>query len=374
MAGVEGMDERLQEAVVEYRTVWSAGRGYLVGDARTVVVLGHIPNTGRRITVRRPGGGGVEARVASLRAPSGRGHGPFAVLRLDADLDGVPLQPTDAPPGLGARVYVPVLDPTEGHRGRHGDDEGSFEIAETAVTAASEHGLALGTAPAQLRAGAPVLGDDGRLVGFVGHGGSVVRIARVLDEEALAERGMPVLPVLGFRLGTEFGGFLDQPFVMDFDIGLALWDQLGIGLRIGFGAGREDVYRIEPDASHEQGVVSAYHGTFDLGIELEYRLLLTRSPIPFYVDLAVGVAYVVSIVSPRGPALYSTRPGCDPVGGDCDLTVGSAPSRFVEHAVGPSFGADVRAGAFTIGYRFVPEALSYGMGDTHRLTFGISVF
>jgi len=182
------------------------------------------------------------------------------------------------------------------------------------------------------------------------------------------------VPVVGVRLGTEFGGPLEQPFVMDFDIGLALWDQLGIGVRLGFGVGTEDFYRIPENALHQAGVAQARHTSFDLGLEVEYRLMLTRTPLTFYVDFAVGVQYILSVVNPFGPAFYATVPNCDPFGEACEVTLGEVPGREIEHGVGASFGGDVRVGALTVGYRFVPEALSYNLGNVHRVTFGVTAF
>jgi hypothetical protein len=142
--------------------------------------------------------------------------------------------------------------------------------------------------------------------------------------------------------------------------------------RLGLALGGEQISLIPVGEGREQGVVEGDQSTVSLGLEVKYRLLLTRAAMPLYLDFALGVIYTMNVFEPNGMAFYSTSVGCDPMVEGCDVAIGPAPDRTTTHGVGAAFGFDLRAGVFTMGYRVIVEALAHELPTTHRLTFGVT--
>jgi len=90
-----------------------------------------------------------------------------------------------------------------------------------------------------------------------------------------------------------------------------------------------------------------------------------------YLDFVAGLQYTMTNLTFHEIAIAQDA-DCDPVVMDCDQQIGFADGRRTFHGVGAAFGADIRAGVLTIGYRLVHEALAYQLSTVHRLTFGIS--
>jgi hypothetical protein len=370
--------------LVEYETAWSRGVGFLVRDRRTVIVLGSLRDRLRPITCRMASAAAGAAAVRVVRVDLATAENPpFVVLHLESDLPGEPMRLSDEQPEIGDSVFL--LLRRGGPRGRDGaggamggrdarvrDVPAGLEPAEAAVTSASETTITVGTAFPQIWHGSPLFDRRGDVVAFFGSEGYAVRVEHLLAEGARRPGRQVVTPILGIRVGTEIEGSLDDPFAVDVEAGVALWDQLAILLRLGVGLGEDVLLRLPPNAMHQTGIVLAEQRSVALSLEVKYRLLLTRAAMPLYLDFVAGLQYGVVVNEPQGFALYATEPACDPFGEDCDLTIGANPGRRTRHGVGPVFGIDVRAGVFTMGYRFVAEAISYQMADTHRLTFGIT--
>ncbi len=359
---------RLVSALVQFTTAWSRGFGYLIGDRRTVVLVSDLRDRYRRITVKMAEGEGPEVSVVHVRRQHNHRFESFVVLQLESDLPGTPLEVSDLGPAIGDTVLIL-------HRLEHGEHAApnAIEVAQASITASSRYTLTVGEAWNQIWRGSPVFDQQGRVVAFFGNAGFAMRINEILAEVNQEVDRQLVTPTIGLRLGTEFGGFLEDPLTIELEFGVALWDQLGIMLFVGAGLSSDNsLVLIEPSAIYEAGVAQGEHNTVFLGLELEYRLLLTRSSMPFYLDFALGLTYTISILEMNAPAFYATEPGCDPLGGSCGLTIGEPPTRDVLHAVGLSVGLDLRAGPFVIGYRFIPEGASYNQPNTHRLNFGLA--
>ncbi len=362
----------LNAAMVEYRTAWQRGVGFLVGDQRTVIVVDEdLRDRHRRISVRMIQGDNdrPEVDVVEVRRQNASRFSEFVILRLEEDLPGTPLPISPEQPNLTDTVLIlnRVMDV-------HNRPPAAIEVAWAAVTASSQYTITVGTSWSQIWHGSPVFDERGRLVAFFGNSGFAMRIGEILaDVNHHADRQL-FTPVIGLRLGTEFGGFLDNPLTVELEFGMAIWDQLGIMFFLGGGLDTEETMSQIPEGGDRgQGVAQSDLSTFYLGLEVEYRLLLTRTSMPFYLDFSFGVQYTMYTVDYTGSAFYSSQPGCDPSESDCGLIVGEPPNRDVTHAVALSVGADLRAGPFVIGYRFIPEGASFNQpNNTHRLNFGIS--
>ncbi|MBI5498837.1 MAG: hypothetical protein HY907_01230 [Deltaproteobacteria bacterium] len=364
--------QRVLEAVVEYDTPWASGYGLLVRDDRTVVFPEPGADAGRTIRVHSVEHPESEADAADVRRSVvwNVDYG-FFVLTLERPLDGRPLELAADPPRLGDRVYT--LDTAT-------DDDGEerFELVETTVTSASASRFTLGMAGAQTYGGAPVLDASGRIVGLVDWGTGVVGVARLLEPESLQPRPMALLPVLGLRGYYQWGGMPDGTGGALFELGVSLWDQLGIV--VGFGVnGGEGVHELRldaPSATVGPGRLTVEDIGIDLGLELQYRLLLARWPMPLHLRFAAGVRYEYLGRDPSGPALYSGDPACDPSapGAVCRLVSGPTPDDLGRHGVGLIVGADVTLGGFSAGYRFIPAAAAYNIADTHVVLVGFSMF
>ena len=178
----------LYQALVEYRTAWSRGYGFLLGDQRTVVVLSRIRDTGRRITVRLHGSTGESVEVAEVQVRRhGRHPARFHVLRLAADLPGRPLVLADDEAELGDEVFVLLR-----RRGRSWLRSQRFHAAEVAVatvTAAAPNTLAVGAAEAVVVQGSPLFDPSGRVVAFWGTTGLAYRAHPLLDDARLRRCG-----------------------------------------------------------------------------------------------------------------------------------------------------------------------------------------
>ena len=358
--------ERIRAPLVEYQTAWHRGVGFLVGDRRTVVVLGNLRDRYRRITVRMAEAGGEWIDVERVELTT-QEETSFVVLHLTADLPGTPLEVSPVRPEIGDEVYLILRR----GRVRRGDAPQAMEPAVARVTASSASTFTVGTASSQLWDGSPLFDAQGRVVGFFGSRNFALRSSQVLADSGRRDREL-VTPIIGLRVGTELQGLLDDPFALDIEAGVALWDQLGLVLRLGFAFSDEVQLLLPASSVRETGIVDGNQRTINLGLEVKYRLLLTRAAMPLYFDFVAGAQYTAFITEPRGVALYSTEPGCDPLIEGCDLSVGPTPGRNTEHGVGGVIGIDVRAGVFTMGYRVVIDALAYNLPTTHRITFGVT--
>lgn len=375
----------IRAPLVEYETAWSRGVGFLIRDRRTVVVLGEVRDRYRRITCKMARGESPLVDVGRVELVT-REDTPFVILHLEEDLPGTPLRISEAHPEVGDTIYL-IIRQNIGMRPRmgasRGDERGgpslrgqeapqNLEPAEASVTGASETTLTVGTAFPQLWHGSPLFDQRGHVVAFFGREGYALRVEHIFDESSRRSGRQRLSPIFGVRLGTEIEGVLNDPIAFDFEAGLSFWDHFAVLVRLGFALGDDVLLSMPANAAHETGIVEAEQRTVNLSLELKYRLLLTRAVMPLYLDFVVGLQYSATITDPFGLALYSTEPACDPYGRDCDLTVGATPGRRTGHGFGPVFGIDVRAGIFTMGYRFIAESLSYEMVNTHRLTFGLS--
>lgn len=373
---VEMTEEWLRRPLVEYQTAWARGVGYLVGDRRTVVALGALRDNQRRITVRLAGDEGSSVRVREVTVAT-HDEDAFCILHLEEELDAEPLQISQRSlrPGDEARVIVRRTRERR-ERDRMFDRlrgvPDAFEVAETSITSVSPTMVTVGAADAQIWDGSPVFDANGRVLAFFGDSGFAVRAERLLDAETHVSGRRVAAPIFGFRVGTEFDGLLDDPFVVDFELGVSFWDQLGVLFRLGFALGGEVIQSIPESGDRLAGAVLGDQSAINLGLEVKYRLLLTRAAMPLYFDVVFGVVYTMSLFEAQGMAFYATDPGCDPLEEGCDVTIGPTPGRTTDHGVGAVFGFDIRAGVFTMGYRFVAEAIAHELPNTHRLTFGIT--
>jgi hypothetical protein len=370
------MASRFEAALVHYRTAWAEGHGFLVSDRRTIVVLGHFPRAGRKVTVRMAQSAGeeIEVNYVELRR---RGHyrPPMVVLHAAAELSGTPLPLAQQPAALDDVAYL-LLRPRQQHGGHDAARAPATEVAITRITGATDSQLAVGLVPPIFNAGTPVLDAAGHIVGFMDNSRVAVRAGNVFSTEQPSRRARNVAPMTGLKFGTEFGGLLNRPFTMDVDLGLVLWDQLGLTLRLGFSADRIENLGIPAEGIREAGMVEADQHAFNLGFEVEYRWLLRRSAMPLYLDLVTGLHYTVATTEPRGMALYSNTFNCQPALGDeCLLVSGPTPDSESTQSVGFALGADLRLGGLTISYRYVPAQAAYNLPeDLHRLSFGFSMF
>lgn len=357
---------QVRSALVEYRTAWERGVGFLVGDRRTVVTLGRLRDRYRPITVKMHGSTDSEVRVASVEIME-QEESTFVVLHLAGDVTGEPLELSPDRPGVGESVYL-ILK--RGMRRRDQVVPDAFEAAEASITAASTTSVTVGLTWSQVWQGSPLFDGAGRVVAFFGSEGYAIRVSEILTEQRLRSGRSLIAPIAGIRVGTEFGGELIDPFLIEFDLGLALWDQFGIVFRLGVGIGDEV---LAPYIQNEDVASTALadERTVNMGLELKYRILITRSSMPLYFDVVAGLNYTMSILEFHDIAIYQDV-HCDSRYQDCDRTPGFASGRRTDHGVGPSFGFDIRAGLFTMGYRFIGEAISYELETTHRLTFGVT--
>ncbi|MBI5489081.1 MAG: hypothetical protein HY905_17230 [Deltaproteobacteria bacterium] len=364
--------ERVLEAVVEYDTPWASGYGLLVRDDRTVVFPEPGADAGRTITVHPVGHPESESDASEVRRSVvwDVDYG-FFVLTLERPLAGRPLALAPGLPALGDRVYT--LDETTGD-----DGETKFELVETRVTSVSASRFTLGMTGEQTFGGAPVLDAQGRIVGLVDWGTGVVGVSRLLEPESLQPRPMALLPVLGLRGYYQWGGIPDGTGGAVFELGISLWDQLGVVLDFGVngGSGVHELRLDAPSATVGPGRLTVEDLGIDLGLELQYRLLLARWSMPLHLRFAAGVRYEYLARDPSGPAFYSGDPACDPSvpGAVCRLVSGPTPDDLGLHGVGLIVGADVTLGGFSVGYRFIPADVAYHLADTHLVLVGFSMF
>ena len=95
-----------------------------------------------------------------------------------------------------------------------------------------------------------------------------------------------------------------------------------------------------------------------------------------YLDLSAGVLSSYRTLTATGQAFFG-GPGCDPATEVCPLAMRD-PKDFLKDAdswdVGISIGADIRFGLMSLGYRFIPSAVSTSGTDVHKFLFGVSFF
>ncbi|MDX9720056.1 MAG: hypothetical protein RBU37_04885, partial [Myxococcota bacterium] len=167
---------------------------------------------------------------------------------------------------------------------------------------------------------------------------------------------------------------LDEEWTnVDLELGLSIWDQLGLVFLIGYGSGESKVVSLAPMASTGPGALQVSERALRLGFEPRYRLLVSIFG-PAYIDFVVGLQAMIRSYSANGPALYSTSESCRPDEQGCLLSVHTAPELDNDYAYGLSVGVDLRSGPILVGYRFIPEAVSDGMTDMHTISIGLSFF
>lgn len=368
--------EALMNALVEYRTAWQRGYGFLLRDQQTIVAPG-LEGGRRRITVRRVNADGTLAdqrvRVARVIANPEEieiaedmvGMQAAVLLELEEPLEGTPLTLSSQSPQLSDTLWTVARLEDEA------PTQDGLELVTTTVTAATENSLSLGAPTSTCWQGAPIFDAEGQIVAFQGCSGRSPRSARVVDAQAQEQRSI-LQPLLGFRLGTTFGRFDSPSLDIQLELGVTLWDQLGLALRIGSSIGGTGLHRLQATDGLGEGVVNQSSSALDLAFEARYRLMLNSGRFPIYLDFVAGLQYSATFHEPSGPAFYATEPGCDPMGGSCGVTIGDTPRRQIEHGVGATFGADLRLGLLAIGYRFTPAALSHNLPNMHTLSFGLA--
>jgi len=349
---------------VQFYAGYEMGLGLLVRDRRTMItkgveVLDLWYNPGRPYRCRMADGRGPTVRSAEVHILEHDPLEPFIIVRLEQDLPGEPLPVSKAVLALGDEVLVPLGSgaPTE-----------LPELARTTVSSVARTVL---TVAAPLQGTVPVLDLKGGLVGLRSASGEVVRATELLGSPRVRPRPFSVLPHFGLRMEMDATGDEDgaQSAVV-IDLGLVLQDQLAIVLRTGLGFGERRTITLPAPEGLGPGVATSTRLSGNFSLEGRYRL----SAGPTYLDLVLGGRYTVSNESMADRVWYSGDPNCDPTKQACSLTSREAPPPESEHFVGPTFGVDLRVNLFTMGYRFVPGALSYGFDNVHALSFGISIF
>lgn len=359
-------EARARGALVHAETVYVEATAVLVGDQRTLVAVAPWIDAGRAIELRVPSATGervVEAATRQVDHPLA----PTWLLTSPVDVAAEPLTLSEIAFAPGVQVFV-----FAGHAGATRDTKlVATMIAST--TAESEHVRVTGDHWSFVP-GSPVLDQDGRLMGFLTGWGAVVP-ARALLEAPRRERSLSILPLVGYRLGVQFGGLMDGSFILDFDAGITLDDRVTILARTGLGlVAPEQRLLLLPERDGLGPARVEYSDALELraGLEARYRFYLGGGSFPFYLDLAAGLAFEWRMREAAGPAFRSTEPGCDPAVAGCPLRVDPAPDLADRTSLDASFGIDLRAGPIVLGYRFLP---GFGAGDQgHVLTFGASFF
>lgn len=360
--------ERIEQAIVECDTLWANGFGLLVGDERTAIMNGPLNDAGRTIVVRRVNGAQeTEADQVDMAAPRSLDQ-RVLILTLAGPVGGTPLLPATDDPELGDRVWVvdklPALDGTW-----------KFELVETTIAAQSGSRLTLGGGAAHGYDGAPVVDDDGRLLGIMDDAGNVLRIERILAPEERLPRAASLLPLFGLYGFYEWGGLADGSGGVRLRYGVTLWDQLSVLMYVGLNTGGDERrMRLAPVDGSGPGMVSVSELGLDAGLDLEYRLLLADSVMPVYLRFVAGMRYAFMSADPLSLPVWSSVPTCDPLEEACPLQSGPGAEPVRTHAVGLEVGADLTWGGVMVGYRFVPGAAAYQLPNTHSLIFGVSIF
>ena len=378
MAEKPTKEKQLEAARVRVTNPYVETFGYLLGDRKTVVVPAISLDTGRdfEVTLTRhegedaPEDGSVRVRVV------GDGTHRLYLIELEKGLPGTPLLRSETEIELGTRVWVLTGVP----RMEDGPPERppglSAQVATTTVSSASKTRFSIAVDRQTLRRGAPVLDEAGALVGFVSGGTTVTRIEQVQLDKG-HDRAMALLPLVGLRLGGEVGGPFGGAFLMDLEVGVSLWDRFSMLFRLGVSLAGDTTLRELPPLAEDSGpgVVEQMGASLRVGFETRYRQLLTgSSPLPIYIDLALGVQYGLVAWSPQGTALYGEA-GCNPANEACKVRAAAGDVEDeARHTVGLSVGADLRIGTMSLGYRFLPKATGMNLENTHQILFGITAF
>jgi hypothetical protein len=357
--------EALVRSLVSCRAPYQSGVGVLADDAHTVIFPAGALDTGRPVSCRPLGReeGEVEGE-ASVWVVAGP---PVWVIELESDVPAGRALPVSSAEVLpGDTVWVPQPSYRE-------DGSVELDVVETTIDAVATQRLSLAGA-GWLEPGSPVLDADGGLLGVLIDRTTAARCREILRPADRAPRGMGNTPIFGMRLGGELGGFTDGAFAFDLEAGVALWDQLSLTLRLGFTVGDERQIGLSPLEGLGPGFVSGIPAAFTTGLAVRYRWMLgTAEAMPFYLAVAVEGHYAASGTAVSGSAFYGET-GCDPRIDPCRVTWREAPDLPFEHGVGPAFGVDLVLGGLTIGYRYLPAAVSYGFDvDLHRITVGMGM-
>jgi|GEM_PF-3124973 len=364
-AGTPAWADRVGAALVDVETAWQVASGVLVGDGRTVLVT-DLVDTGRALRVHRVATPEIE-READARIAGDSWTGLWILTPAEPLAErGLPIAAT--PPKIGDVVWL-VSKVTRR------DGELVAPLGETRVQAVAAEHFAIDAQNLGWRSGTPVLNAAGELLGLMAFDGRVVRLDPTVDRPEPEERGMSVLPLVGFRLGGEAGGLLDGAFLYDIDLGVTLGDQLSLVARLGFGLG-EPPSGVEAlpaaDGLGAGAMESSGALALRLGLEARYRLYLGGADLPFYVDLTAGMQYAYAPNLASGLAFRSGDPGCDPLAEACPLQISAPGDLPGRDALDASFGVDFRFTGMSLGYRFLP-----GLGDApaaHQITFGTTFF
>lgn len=356
-------EDAARAALVDVESAWLMAHGVLVGDTATVWSTFGFIDTGRPFEVTHARGGPmIEATGRSYE----HDHRSAWVLALEAPLAGTPLAVADA-------VTITVGMTVYGFEVR-GDDLGEAQLVEVMVGAVADGHFTLATHPWTLTPGSPILDAAGELIGLLGWNLEVIP-ARAIAEAPLAERGLSVLPLIGYRAGYQSGGLLGDSGVLDLELGVTLGDRVSlVGIfGLGFRAPTGGLLQL-PEGDGEGFGRVAFDDSIALraGFEARYRQQLTGGFFPLYLDVAAGLLSTSHFRTASGPVFRSTEPGCDPGVSGCDLRLDATPELDAEHTLDASLGLDLRWGPASLGYRFNP-----GFGDApaaHTLLFGVSFF
>lgn len=356
-------EARARASLVHVETAWNSASGVLVGDAKTVYAAIGFLDTGRAIEVQAAAGGKIVEADVSIYAHD---WAWAWILSLPTPVDATPLAVSDVGVSPGDHVYV-FED-----RGR---GLAHAQLVEVLVGAIGNGHFTLASPCNGVYPGSPVLDAEGRFIGLLGGNLEVTPAASLADPRRHEERGLSILPVIGYRFGYESGGLMNEAGTFDIDLGVTLADRVSIVGRMGllFRSPSEGLARLPEEDGEGFGRVAVDDSIgLRLGLEARYRFYLGGGAFPFYLDLSAGLVSSWAFRTASGPTFRSTEPGCDPGSDACPIRLDPTPELDSKSALDASFGIDLRWGPTSLGYRFMP-----GIGDApaaHQLLFGVSFF
>ncbi len=369
------IEERALSSVVRCKTGRGWTGGFVLGDKKTIVfAYDEIPEN-RLVLVETREGKRLKAKVQALATFLASGNYPdLGVMTLTEEIEVPPLRVAGKSPAAGSLAFVLGKEP--------GKDQ-KLEMVQTIVLGISRKLVQVGPVGAR---GMPLLDADGRVIGIYIDDGTCVKPDTGLFEDeytkeaALAKKkaGRRINLISALRFGAMTGGYLEKDhiaFLLTSDIGFRYW-RFSFQARLSFADHTGvQMHRISGRYGDGPGVVSGEPLELRAGLEFKYILLAWRN---LWFELVAGGDFSWLHFEPNGLGVFSTTPGCDPLGGACQVTYRD-PDIFLEDVqevgVGPIFGADLDVWVFVIaiimGYRFIPGALSYNMDNTHIFQMGI---
>lgn len=355
--------EILRDAFVKVRSGPVTSFGVLMGDRKTVLFAGMFSEPGRDVWVRGLGEERwIEVPRESIRVYRHQRVMKIFIASLPEPAKGTPIPLGAAPLRLGQGYYVAHLI------------FGPVPVVSTFKSLVVSEYETGGDLAGRIQPGSLVLDDQGRLLGLVGLDQQAVEIG-VVQGRAEALKA-PVTPLFGLRLGPRFRGPAGTGLELRVEGGATFWDRLSLALHAGFSTTSE-VERVGlEDDEWGRGMALADRNSFLLGAELRYRLLFFGTfGGGVYLDLAAGGEIRWVYYDPESPVLFSRDPNCDPLTDACPVTMrdGEVLSEQDDDTlIGMQFGADLRFGAFSMGYRYYPGVLWTKGSDSHVALFGFS--